>query len=55
MSDIRAMTGVCPQYNILFDDLTCEEHLMFYGNLRGLSNERIRDEVTENRACTALM
>ena len=28
--------GVCPQHDILWDDLTCEEHLLFYARLRGV-------------------
>jgi ABC-type multidrug transport system ATPase subunit len=27
MPEIRKKLGVCPQHNILFDDITVEEHL----------------------------
>lgn len=28
--------GVCPQHEILWPDLTCEEHLLFYVRLKGI-------------------
>ncbi|XP_039104096.1 phospholipid-transporting ATPase ABCA7 isoform X2 [Hyaena hyaena] len=37
MAAIRPHLGVCPQYNVLFDMLTVEEHIWFYGRLKGLS------------------
>jgi ABC-type branched-subunit amino acid transport system ATPase component len=33
--------GICPQHEILWPDLTCEEHLLFYARLKGVE---IRDE-----------
>jgi len=29
--------GVCPQFDILWPDLTVEEHLLFYARLKGIS------------------
>ncbi|XP_024896512.1 ATP-binding cassette sub-family A member 7 isoform X3 [Pteropus alecto] len=37
MASIRPHLGVCPQYNVLFDMLTVDEHIWFYGRLKGLS------------------
>ncbi|XP_003502609.2 phospholipid-transporting ATPase ABCA7 isoform X2 [Cricetulus griseus] len=37
MAAIRPHLGICPQYNVLFDLLTVEEHVWFYGRLKGLS------------------
>lgn len=45
MSMIRRMTGVCPQHDILFDDLTPKEHLFFTGGVRGISEEILESEV----------
>jgi ABC-type multidrug transport system ATPase subunit len=28
--------GICPQHEILWPDLTCEEHLLFYARLKGI-------------------
>ena len=39
---IRQRIGVCPQYDILWDELSVIEHLELYGKLRGLSKENSR-------------
>lgn len=38
MNEIRQILGICPQQDILFEDLTVEEHLLFYGQLKGTRN-----------------
>ena len=45
MDDIRNSLGICPQYNVLFDDLTVEEHLWFYAKLKGMESDRIPGEI----------
>uniref|UniRef100_A0AC34QV07 ABC transporter domain-containing protein n=1 Tax=Panagrolaimus sp. JU765 TaxID=591449 RepID=A0AC34QV07_9BILA len=45
MSSIRESLGVCPQYNVLFDLMTVEEQLWFYGSLKGVSSDDIDSEV----------
>ena len=35
MDTIRKSLGVCPQHNVLFDELTVDEHLWFYARLKG--------------------
>jgi len=37
MKDIYLNIGVCPQHDILWDDLTVEEHLLFYARIKGVS------------------
>ncbi|KAJ3186456.1 hypothetical protein HDU85_007275 [Gaertneriomyces sp. JEL0708] len=37
--------GVCPQFDILWDDLSVEEHLLFYARLKGISPQHERAEV----------
>lgn len=34
MDQIRRMTGVCPQHDILFDNLTPKEHLEFFAAVK---------------------
>lgn len=34
LTKIRKMIGVCPQYDILFEQLTSREHLIFFATLR---------------------
>ncbi|OZJ06092.1 hypothetical protein BZG36_01131 [Bifiguratus adelaidae] len=36
MSDVYRSIGVCPQHDILWDDLTVGEHLLFYARLKGI-------------------
>lgn len=35
MDSVHLSLGLCPQFDILWDDLTCEEHLLFYARLKG--------------------
>uniref|UniRef100_A0A4W2IM05 ATP binding cassette subfamily A member 7 n=1 Tax=Bos indicus x Bos taurus TaxID=30522 RepID=A0A4W2IM05_BOBOX len=44
MVAIRPCLGVCPQYNVLFDLLTVDEHIWFYGRLKGLSAAAVGPE-----------
>ena len=38
---VRKTLGLCPQHNILFDTMTVQEHLMFYGRVSFLTNTRL--------------
>ena len=43
---IRTRLGVCPQHDILFPDLTVEEHLIMFAAFKGLtSKELIKEDV----------
>jgi len=37
--------GVCPQHDILWDDLTVGEHLLFYARVKGVSPKNEKDAV----------
>ena len=45
MAEIRKKLGVCPQHDILYDDLTVVEHLRMFANFKGLKREEVDDEV----------
>ncbi|XP_063003331.1 phospholipid-transporting ATPase ABCA7 [Elgaria multicarinata webbii] len=47
MDTIRKTMGMCPQHNVLFDILTVEEHIWFYGRLKGLSGQQVQDEMEQ--------
>ncbi|XP_068181973.1 phospholipid-transporting ATPase ABCA1b [Antennarius striatus] len=47
LSAIRQSLGVCPQHNVLFSMLTVEEHIWFYGRLKGLSEQRVKGEIEQ--------
>ncbi|XP_010667296.1 ABC transporter A family member 2 isoform X2 [Beta vulgaris subsp. vulgaris] len=57
MSRIRKMIGVCPQFDILWDVLTGEEHLNLFANIKGLHCEAIsmvvQNSLTEVRLINA--
>jgi ATP-binding cassette, subfamily A (ABC1), member 3 len=46
---IRRIVGVCPQHDILFDELTAEEHLKIYGRLKRFrgSEQELEREIQE--------
>ncbi|XP_061418243.1 phospholipid-transporting ATPase ABCA1-like isoform X5 [Lethenteron reissneri] len=44
---IRKNLGVCPQYNVLFDQLTVEEHIWFYARLKGRSEQEAKQEIEQ--------
>uniref|UniRef100_A0A8C5H8E3 P-type phospholipid transporter n=1 Tax=Gouania willdenowi TaxID=441366 RepID=A0A8C5H8E3_GOUWI len=47
LSNIRQNLGVCPQHNVLFSMLTVEEHIWFYGRLKGLPEEKVKAEMEQ--------
>lgn len=46
METLRTMMGVCPQHDILFDDLTVEEHLYLFAAFKG-TDPRSRKEAVD--------
>eukprot|EP00754_Rhynchopus_humris_P018838 Rhum_TRINITY_DN14617_c0_g1::Rhum_TRINITY_DN14617_c0_g1_i1::g.105108::m.105108/K05643/ABCA3; ATP-binding cassette, subfamily A (ABC1), member 3 len=47
MDIIRQSIGFCPQHNILWGTLSCEEHLMFYGRIKGVPTEVLKARTTQ--------
>ncbi|CAL8304084.1 unnamed protein product [Merluccius merluccius] len=45
MALIRQSLGLCPQHDVLFDNLTVREHLLFYAQLKGYPRAKIPAEV----------
>ena len=39
MDEARNSLGLCPQHNIMFDELIVEEHFKFFCQLKGIENE----------------
>ncbi|CEG37378.1 atp-binding cassette superfamily [Plasmopara halstedii] len=39
---LRRMIGICPQYDILYSDLTVEEHFQFFGRMKYLSFDKLQ-------------
>ena len=42
---IRNELGVCPQHDVLWGDLTANEHMQMFGYLKGIPVQRMREEI----------
>jgi ATP-binding cassette subfamily A (ABC1) protein 3 len=47
MDEIRKVMGVCPQYDILWPQMTGREHLELFAALKEVSKDHIENEVVE--------
>ncbi|KAG5510484.1 hypothetical protein GH5_06684 [Leishmania sp. Ghana 2012 LV757] len=45
LSQVRRQIGYCPQHNILWSELTCRDHLEFFGRIKGLKGWELEDAV----------
>jgi ATP-binding cassette, subfamily A (ABC1), member 3 len=45
MDKVRGSLGLCPQYDILFDELTVREHIVFFCRLKGVPKNKVEEEV----------
>jgi ABC-type multidrug transport system ATPase subunit len=44
MNRIKRFMGVCPQFDILWDNLTAKEHLMLFGTIKGIASDAVAAE-----------
>lgn len=51
---VRESLGLCPQHNVLFSQLTVEEHLYFFARMKGLSKQQANKEVEHYVEATGL-
>jgi len=47
------MPGVCPQFDLLWPDLTVKEHLQLYARIKGVTSRdlQIASSASEARGC----
>lgn len=45
IQSVRSSLGLCPQHNILFDELTVREHIEFFSRLKGFDKNAVEMEV----------
>ncbi|ESP03886.1 hypothetical protein LOTGIDRAFT_110141 [Lottia gigantea] len=45
LEKIRATAGICPQHNILYDDLSCREHLQVFAGIKGVQPNLVKSEI----------
>ncbi|XP_068200893.1 phospholipid-transporting ATPase ABCA3-like isoform X1 [Palaemon carinicauda] len=46
MENVRSSLGLCPQHDVLFDELTVAEHIIFFSRLKGFPSEKAKSEVS---------
>ncbi|CAD8079917.1 unnamed protein product [Paramecium sonneborni] len=39
--DIRSYLGICPQRDVLYDSMTCDQHLWYYGKIKGIDEKQL--------------
>ena len=54
MKEIRRVIGVCPQHNVLWDDLTVTEHLRIFARLYGVAPATVERAVAQGIAAVGL-
>jgi ATP-binding cassette subfamily A (ABC1) protein 3 len=46
LNKIRGSLGLCPQHNVLFNELTVREHIIFFSKLKGIKDQKeIEDQI----------
>ncbi|KAF2368204.1 ABC transporter-like [Trinorchestia longiramus] len=45
MTEVRRSIGICPQHDVLFDELTVAEHIEFFSILKGLPRDKVASEI----------
>ncbi len=45
IEEIRKLMGVCPQHDILYDDMTVREHLEMFAVFKGMEESKISEAV----------
>lgn len=55
INGVRKSLGLCPQHNILYDELTVAEHIYFYSKLKGLMKKEIDIEIEKYVAMLELI
>ncbi|XP_052759277.1 phospholipid-transporting ATPase ABCA3-like [Galleria mellonella] len=45
MGSARSNLGLCPQHNVIFNELTVREHLEFFARLKGFSGKELDKEI----------
>ncbi|KAL4157382.1 hypothetical protein PRNP1_006405 [Phytophthora ramorum] len=45
MDELRQSLGICFQHDVLFPELSVQEHLQFFGQIKGYANEELQEVV----------
>jgi ABC-type multidrug transport system ATPase subunit len=55
MYNVRRIMGVCPQHDILFEELTAKEHMELYGGLRCIPKAELSKIIEERLHAVRLL
>lgn len=47
MAAVRSSLGVCPQHDVLFENLTVAEHIIFFSMLKGFTHQAALEEASQ--------
>ena len=47
MDEFRQKLGICPQHDVLFDELNIREHLSMFGTFKGVDSDKLDEEVEQ--------
>ena len=47
MDEFRQKLGICPQHDVLFDELNIREHLSMFGTFKGIDSDKLDQEVEQ--------
>ncbi|XP_055623835.1 phospholipid-transporting ATPase ABCA3-like [Toxorhynchites rutilus septentrionalis] len=45
IAGVRRSLGLCPQHNVLFNEMTVSEHIRFFARLKGVKREHVTSEI----------
>ncbi|ORX80159.1 hypothetical protein BCR32DRAFT_233521 [Anaeromyces robustus] len=54
MNQVYKRIGICPQHDILWNDLTVEEHLLFYARLKGITKSQEETAINDSLSSVGL-
>ncbi|KAG8188878.1 hypothetical protein JTE90_018283 [Oedothorax gibbosus] len=54
IGNVHSNLGICPQHDVLFDELTVEEHLYFFCKLKGYIADMVPSEIDRILSCLKL-
>ena len=55
LSEIRKSLGFCPQHDVLYPELTVDEHMRFFAKLKGHKGETLKSVVRDGMATVGLL
>ena len=53
--NISSFMGICPQHDILFDDLTAKEHIILYAGLKGVNPNQFESIIQHRLSSVRLL